>query len=501
MRVPASIRTRLSAWYAGVFALLLSGSALAGYAFLQHTTEQRIDEYLAETAGAVAGAMEFERVSGKPFETILEDVLEEFRMHDIAVIVLDRASNGMFKVDLGARRRSTPPRTHAAQQVPDLQTILASTKPTDQTIFATGSGESGRVRVGALPYRLGRRDIVIGAVRSLDSQDRTLREARYALGFGIPLLLLVATAGGSLLARKSLDPVAAIAEQAARIGATSLHERVAVPNPRDELGRLAAVLNDLLERLDRSFDEQRRLMADASHELRTPVAIISGEAELALSRDTRSPAELRDALQRVRAESDRLKRIVDDLFLLARAESGDPIMVPREVYLGEVAADSVRAVRSLAEQKRVALSFMGSEDLPFRGDEALLRRLFVNLLDNAIKYTPSGGDVTLSAERQNGDYLVTVADTGPGIPPDAQPHIFDRFYRSERDRRTSATSGAGLGLAIAAWVAQTHGGSVSLESSTSRGTKFAVRLPVPAEESSARPNANNAEVVEHSERR
>jgi heavy metal sensor kinase len=486
MKGAASIRTRLSAWYAGAFALLLSLFALAGYAFLQHTTQQRIDEYLAETAGAVAGAMEFERVSGKPFDTLTTEVLEEFRLQDIAVMVLDRRTNEISMPDLGARRRSTPPRTHAAQQLPDLPTILGRTKPGDPTTFATGMGDAGPVRVVALPYRLGGRggrDIVIGAARSLQSQEKTLREARYALGLGIPLMLIVATAGGSLLARKSLEPVSAIAEQAARISARSLHERVAVPNPRDELGRLAAVLNDLLERLDRSFDEQRRLMADASHELRTPVAIISGEAELALSRDTRSMAELREALERVRAESDRLKQIVDDLFLLARAESGDPIMVPREVYLGEVAADSVRAVRSLAERKHVALAFTGNEDLPFQGDEALLRRLFVNLLDNAIKYTPAGGDVTLSAERQNGYYVVTVADTGPGIPPEAQPHIFDRFYRSDRDRRASATSGAGLGLAIASWVAQTHGGSVALESSNSHGSRFAVRLPAPGHSS------------------
>lgn len=479
MKAAASIRTRLSAWYAGAFAILVSVFALAAYAFLEHATEQRIDEYLAETAGAVAGAMEFERVSGKAFQTILDDVLEEFRLQDIAVTVLDRETDQMWMADLIARRRSTPPRTHAAQQLPDLHTILARTRPNEASTFETGSGDGGPVRVVAYPYRLGKREIVIGAARSLQSQEKTLREARYALGIGIPLILLVATAGGSLLARKSLEPVAAIAEQAARISATSLHERVAVVNPHDELGRLAVVLNDLLERLDRSFDEQRRLMADASHELRTPVAIISGESELALSRDTRSPDELRASLERVRSESNRLKRIVDDLFLLARAEAGDPIMVPREVYLGEVAADSVRAVRSLAEQKHVALAFEGTDDLPFQGDEALLRRLFVNLLDNAIKYTPAGGDVTLSAERQNGDYLVTVADSGPGIPAEAQPHIFDRFYRSDRDRRASATSGAGLGLAIASWVAQTHGGSLSLLSSDTTGSTFGVRFPAP----------------------
>ena len=478
MKTAASIRTRLSAWYASAFALLLSVFALGAYAFLKRATPERIAESLAETAGAGAGAMEYERVSGRAFDQIVDDVLEEFRLGDIAVIVLDREHNRMSLLDLGTRRRATSPRTHAAQQLPDLRTILSRTRPSDGTTFETGLGDAGPVRVVALPYRLGTREIVIGAARSLEQQETTLREARYALGIGIPLMLIVATAGGSLLARKSLEPVAALAEQAARIGAASLHERVAVPNPRDELGTLAAVLNDLLERLDRSFEEQRRFTADASHELRTPVAIISGEAELALSREDRTPAELRDALARVRAESDRLKHIVDDLFLLARAEAGDSIMVPREVYLGEVAADSVRALRSLAERKTVRLAFTGSEDLPFQGDEALLRRLFVNLLDNAIKYTPPGGDVTLTTERQNGDYLVTVADTGPGIPVDAQPHIFDRFYRSDRDRRASATGGAGLGLAIASWVAQTHGGSVALERSDSAGSRFVVRLPV-----------------------
>jgi len=479
MSVAASIRTRLSLWYAGAFALLLSVFALAAYAFLEHTTQERIDEYLAETAGAVAGAMEYERVSGKPFDAIVSDVLDEFRLRDIAVAVLDREGNTLSMPDLEQYRRATPPRTRRAQRLPDFPAILAATRPGAGTRFETAQGEAGRVRVVALPYRLGRRDIVIGAAQSLRAQETALREARYALGIGIPFMLVVATAGGSLLARKSLAPVAAIAEQAARISATSLHERVAVPNPRDELGRLAAVLNDLLERLDRSFEEQRRFMADASHELRTPVAIVTGEAELALSRDGRPVAELREALARVRDEGRRLKRIVDDLFLLARAEAGDTLIVPQEVYLGEVAADSVRAVRSLAEHKAISLAFVGSEDLPFRGDEALLRRLFVNLLDNAIKYTPSGGDVTLSAERSNGEYVVTVADTGPGIPPDARAHIFDRFYRAERDHRESATSGAGLGLAIASWAAQAHGGRLVLERSDSSGSRFAVRFTAP----------------------
>lgn len=479
MKAAASIRTRLSAWYGGAFAVLLSAFALGAYAFLQHLTQEGIDQYLAETASAVAGAMEYERVSGRPFEETVADVLKEFRLRDIAVAVLDRDRNTVSMPDLTQFRRATPPRTRGAQRLADFGSLLAATRLGGGTRFATAVGDVGRVRVVALPYRLGQRDIVIGAAQSLRTQETVLREARYALGIGIPFMLVVATAGGSLLARKTLEPVSSIASQAARISATSLHERLAVLNPQDELGRLATVLNDLLERLDRSFEEQRRFMADASHELRTPVAIVTGEAELALSRGGRSVAELEEALARVREEGRRLKRIVDDLFLLARAEGGDTLIVPQEVYLGEVAADSVRAVRSLAEHKKISLEFRGSGDLPFRGDEALLRRLFVNLLDNAIKYTPAGGDVTLAAERSNGEYVVTVTDTGPGIPPDAQAHVFDRFFRSDRDRRESATSGAGLGLAIASWVAQAHGGALALERSDSSGSRFAVRFSAP----------------------
>jgi len=204
MKTATSIRTRLSAWYAGAFALLLSIFALGAYAFLEHTTQERIDEYLAETVGAVAGAMEYERVSGRPFDEIIDDVLEEFRLRDIAVIVYDREHQRMSMLDLATRRRATSPRTHAAQQLPDLRTILSTTRAGDQTTFATASGDGETVRVVALPYRLGPHDIVIGAARSLEAQEATLREARYALGIGIPFMLVVATAGGSLLARKSL---------------------------------------------------------------------------------------------------------------------------------------------------------------------------------------------------------------------------------------------------------------------------------------------------------
>jgi len=338
------------------------------------------------------------------------------------------------------------------------------------------------VRVVLLPHRLAGRRLAIGVVHSLESQRRLLRRLGLALAAGVPLLLLLATSGGYLLARKSLHPVAAMTERAAQIGATTLHERLPVVNPHDELGRLAAVLNDLLARRDRAFDQQRQFMADASHELRTPIAIVSGESELALSRDDRSPAELRGALATVRGEARRMRQIVDDLFLLARANAGEPLLAPAELYLGELAGDCVQAARSLAAAKSIALSYEGSDELPLSSDEALLRRLLLNLLDNAIKYTPPGGRVTLSAEQRGDRYELRVRDDGPGIPPEAQERIFDRFFRAARAHTAAApagaaAAGAGLGLAIARWIAEAHGGSLVLEASDSRGSTFLVTLP------------------------
>src|SRR5205814_24809 len=177
----------------------------------------------------------------------------------------------------------------------------------------------------------------------------------------------------------------------------TLHERLPVANPSDELGRLAAVFNELLARVGTAFEQQRQFIADASHELRTPVAIVSGEAELALSREERSADELRVALRTIREEMLALQRIVEDLFLLARAHAGERLIAPSEMYLGELCAECVRLVRSLAARKHITVRYADGDELPMRGDEAMLRRVLLNLLDNAIKYTPSGGSVTVNA--------------------------------------------------------------------------------------------------------
>jgi heavy metal sensor kinase len=359
-----------------------------------------------------------------------------------------------------------------------VRAALLDASRADEPRFTTVRGPRGaELRVHALPLVVDRRRVIIGVTQWLRLRPRILAEARDALLVAIPLALLLAAAGGYLLARQGLRPVAAMGEQAERIGAATLHQRLPVAEPDDELGRLARVFNRLLERLDEAFDQQRRFMADASHELRTPVAVVRGEAEHALAADRAAP-ELRDALAVVRDEGRRMTRIVDDLFLLARADAGQQPLALAELYLDDLVADCVRAVRSLAAERRITLTCESDADLQLRGDEQLLRRLVLNLLDNALKYTPPGGRVAVTARAADGRHVVSVRDSGPGVPPEAQPRLFERFYRAGRSHAADAphATGAGLGLAIARWIARAHGGDVRLARSGEDGSEFVVEL-------------------------
>jgi heavy metal sensor kinase len=271
-------------------------------------------------------------------------------------------------------------------------------------------------------------------------------------------------------------------DRAARINASNLSERLPVPKARNELGRLSQIFNELLSRLDLSFEQQRRFMADASHELRTPVAIVCGESEVALSQQVRSTEEYRESLAIVHDEGRRLTRIVEDLFTLTRADAGQYKFEPATFYLDETIGECVRAVRSLAAQHGLELQYKYTGDeLLFRGDEGLIRRLILNLLDNAIKFTPAGGQVRVNIARDDSSYALRITDTGTGIPVEAQPLIFERFYRVDQARsrngETGGSGGAGLGLSIVSWIVEMHGGRISLERSDKSGSTFLIILP------------------------
>ncbi|PYX62792.1 MAG: two-component sensor histidine kinase, partial [Acidobacteria bacterium] len=287
----------------------------------------------------------------------------------------------------------------------------------------------------------------------------------------IPIALLLASVGGYFLARKSLAPVVAMSTQAGRIGAANLHERLAVQNDRDEMGHLAQSFNSLLDRLSQSFERQQRFMADASHELRTPVAILRGESEVALSQQARSLEEYRESLGVLHHEAERLTHIVEDLFTLTRADAGQYPLQPGDFYLDELVAECVHSARTLALAKKISLNFKEAPESPIRADESLLRRMILNLLDNAIKYTSEGGRVTVTCGRTAHEYVC----------------IFERFFRADkaRSRAENDGGGAGLGLSISRWIAEAHHGRLELTRSDSAGSTFTAYLPGPASPSAS----------------
>jgi two-component system, OmpR family, sensor kinase len=316
--------------------------------------------------------------------------------------------------------------------------------------------------------------VVIGS--SLEPTDEELESLREVLAYVIPIALVLAGAGGWFLARQSLAPVATMADRAGKIGVDDPSARLPVANTRDELGRLAVAFNGLLGRLERSLTQQRQFMADASHELRTPVATSRTAAAVALQQPHRGELEYRETLALIEQQTTRLSRIVDDMFTLTRADAGSYPIRRTPMYLDEVVDDVVRGARVLADTKSVTVESTSIESASFTGDEELVRRLVGNLLDNAVRHAPSRSTVHVDLRTEDDRFVLTVTNTGEVIPPEIQPHIFERFIRAD-NARTLASGGAGLGLALARWVARAHDGDVLLVQSSAEGTTFKAILP------------------------
>ena len=295
-----------------------------------------------------------------------------------------------------------------------------------------------------------------------------------ASAIGLPVVLAIGVAGGRWLGRHGLRPLTTMAAQARAITEHTTESRLNVPPVNDELSQLGESFNHVLARLGHALAEQRRFMADASHELRTPVSIIRTAAEVTLSRPTREAEEYREALDAIAQQSGRLGRLVDDMLVLARADAGGYPMSTTDVDLGEIARASVRDLTLQASERQIVMT----SDVPLaafvRGDEALLRRTIVNLLQNAIIYTPVGGRAGVKLSGDGETVELRVWDSGPGIAPEDQARVFERFVRLDPAR---GGGGAGLGLAIARWIVDAHGGSLLLEKSGPGGSVFLLRLP------------------------
>jgi heavy metal sensor kinase len=291
------------------------------------------------------------------------------------------------------------------------------------------------------------------------------------------LVLACCAAGSYWLAARSFAPMQRLAETARKIKAGDLHQRVPVPPARDEVQYLAVTLNAMLDSLDHAFARQRRFVADASHELRTPVAVIRNKAGIALL-ETPQLDETVTALSEIRTETERLTLLLTDLLTLARGDEGQARFEREVVQLDRLVETVAATTEVLADERRIALTVQTPHPVTVVGDEARLIQVAMNLLDNAIRYTHPGGQVWVLVEQTDEEARLMVRDTGIGMAPEHLPHIFERFYRADPTRRRTGGSSSGLGLSIVEWIVRAHGGSIDVESQVGRGSCFTVTLPL-----------------------
>ena len=472
----SSVRVRLTLWYTVVLACALVGLALATYFVLRRNSARLTDAALVEMADSFLTTVRAETQNASGPDSLKEAIREaiaEHKFRDTVFVVLDADD----KIIACSDGQIVP--VGSSGTIPPMLADIVHRSTREVRPFR-------KVRMQGQVYSSLVRDFVVGTaesrllvLESLHRQEEFLKSVLSAFALAIPLSIVLASGGGYFLARRSLSPVVEMGTQAGRIGADNLHQRLQVTNARDELGHLAQSFNSLLDRLDQSFEQQRRFMADASHELRTPVAILCGEADVALSQQSRSPEEYRESLDILRSEAKRLQHIVEDLFTLARADAGQYPLTLTDFYLDELVMECSRSVRTLAAAKQITIRCDSSKEMPIHADEALLRRMIVNLLDNAIKYTPPGGNVFVTWDVRESQYQITVSDTGQGVPSELQSRIFERFFRVDKARSRSENDGggAGLGLSISRWIVQAHAGQLELTRSDTSGSTFTVLLP------------------------
>jgi heavy metal sensor kinase len=462
-----SIGFRLAAWYFLVLGSSLGVFSIIAWFSARASIYHAIDDELRDRVRGVAKFMDLQIAS-----LSIPEIRDEFREHSVL-----GPGGDLFQVcdqDGQWLYRSVPLESNGVAII----TPGALHTPRFETLRVEGRSlrfYSRRIDVNGKPYTV---QVAAPIHEALEALDRF----RLLLLFTAPLLLIAASAGGYWLSTRALAPVDEISRAAQRISIENLADRLPVPPTGDQLQRLSETLNAMFARLETAVRRITQFTADASHELRAPVALIRTTAEVAVQREDRTAKEYFEALREIQEESERTSQVVDSLMLLARADSGKETLE----YVG---ADASAIVREAADQgeklaRSAGLEFTASlpnGPVAIQGDSNALRRALLILIDNAVKYTPRGGSVKVNLETNQHFALISVSDTGIGIANADVPHIFDRFWRADK-ARSREQGGAGLGLSIAKWIVEMHHGSIDVESDPGTGSTFHVRVPLDHEQ-------------------
>jgi heavy metal sensor kinase len=458
-----SIRLRLTLWYAALLTAILLLFSTAVITIHDRWSRAQFDAGLAELAATLSKAIEEELNESGDIERAAAEMRAALDVPDHAVAVIDGSGhvaaadwNGL-SLDVVAEHLSGP----------------------ETRVFTIiRQGRSWRVLID--PHRTSGATYSIVIAGTLDQLLKQQADLERLLLAGAPVMVLLSAVVCWMTATAALRPLRSLAAQAERLTEASPRWRLGSPPRNDEVGLLAGAFNRLLDRLATASDAQRQFMADASHELRTPVSVIQTTAEVTLDQPRRQSSEYRDALTIIAEHSERLHRRVDDMLLLARADAGGWTLQMRAVDLDETAAECVRAFSSLAATRKVIVHTSFAQDMRVIGDDTLLRQLISNLLTNAVQHTSTGGEitVTLARDAERDEAVLIVADNGPGIPTADRERVFDRFVRLDPSR---SNPGAGLGLPIARWIAEQHGGTLTIEDGPGGGgCSVAFRCPFDA---------------------
>jgi heavy metal sensor kinase len=459
--VRAPIRVRLTAWYLVVLAVVFVALGAFVVTRLRSDLTSEVDGPLR--SGAIQIARGYKAEGAKDFLDVAHTVLPGPRYKGSGAQVVD--SSGPVVLADGDPVTATP-----LIQGAELRRVLAG-----QTIAASRDigPRSRHFRIIAVPAdRLGRRRALV-VVASLSTVDRAVHQALVLLLIGSGAALALAGFGGWWIARRAFRPVERMTTRADRIGIDDLGERIAVPRARDEIGHLARTLNAMLDRLQGGVEARQRLVADASHELRAPLAAMRSEIEVSLRHGDLGD-EARAVLRSARDEVLRMGRIVDDLLTLARVDEGQLELLVGSHELRDIAEEAVRAHGTAADAAGVELTVEGDPAV-VSADRDRLHHVIGNLVDNAIRFAPAGSQVRVSVWHNDGEAGIRVSDEGPGVPAEARRRIFERFARQDPARTRSG--GAGLGLAICSEIVRAHGGRIWVEDNEPRGSTFVVSLP------------------------